>query len=342
MGKSRFIRVTAYISSCLLASVMLLQPLPSVVGIGAGSVAGIDLPAGNVTASSVVIATNDAFSEKQWALHRIMATEAWETTAGAISTVIAVLDSGIDRNHEDLIGQVIAEVNLTKSHTAGDLYGHGTHVAGIIAATANNGLGIAGLSPSCRLMNVKVADDNGFFDSMVMADGVIWAVEHGANVINISLVSTEPSREMERAVDYAWSKGVVVVAASGNYIGSRIAYPGYYASTIAVGASDSNDRIPSWSRQADWVDLVAPGMDIYSTLPGNRYGSKSGTSMAAAHVSGLAGLLFNVAGDDNGNGFVNDEIRAALESGADKIDNFKYSTGRINAAQALAVLYSDR
>jgi len=150
----------------------------------------------------------------------------------------------------------------------------------------------------------------------------------------MSLFSTEPSRDLEEAINYAWSKGVVVVAAAGNCIGAKAAYPAYYSNCIAVAATDSNDCVASWSSWGDWVDVAAPGVDIYSTLPGNRYDSRSGTSMAAAHVSGLAGLLFALVSDKNSNGFVNDEVRAVIEGGCDEVDTSAVK-GRINAFYAV-------
>jgi thermitase len=283
--------------------------------------------------SAVGVSGGD-YSGRQWAFPKIMVPQAWEVTSGKSNVVIAVLDTGIDKEHEDLAGKVIAEVNFTDSPTTNDVYGHGTHVAGIIAAAANNGLGVAGLAYNCRLMNVKVADDQGRFYASAAAKGVTWAVNHGAKVINMSLVSMEPSRELEEAVNYAWNEGAVVVSAAGNFIGTKVAYPAYYSDCIAVAATNSSDGVTSWSSQGDWVDVAAPGVDIYSTLPGSRYGNKSGTSMAAAHVSGLAGLLFALRSDENGNGFVNDEVRAAIENGCDGL-SISAIKGRINAFHAV-------
>jgi thermitase len=285
--------------------------------------------------ASAIMNSNDGYSARQWAIPKTMAPQAWEVTSGADNVVIAVLDTGIDEQQEDLVGKVIAEVNFTDSPTAEDMYGHGTHIAGIIAATANNGVGIAGLAYNCSLMNVKVADDQGRFDSSVAAKGVIWAVDHGAKVINMSLVSTEPSPSLEQAINHAWDHGAVVIAAAGNLVGDKIVYPAYYSNCIAVAATDSNDCVASWSSQGDWVDVAAPGVDICSTLPGNKYGNKSGTSMAAAHVSGLAGLLFALRSDKNKNGFVNDEVRAAIENGCDGL-NTGVIKGRINAFHAIS------
>jgi thermitase len=319
---------------CLVASFLSFQALPGSSEAELGSVAVITSQPESVSYESAVAASKDDYSGRQWAIPKTMVPQAWEVTSGEASVVIAVLDTGIDKGHEDLAGKVIAEVNFTDSPTTNDIYGHGTHVAGIIAAAANNGVGIAGMAYDCRLMNVKVADDYGIFHGSAAAKGIRWAVEHGAEVINMSLFSTEPSRDMEEAINYAWSKGVVVVAAAGNCIGTKPAYPAYCSNCIAVAATDSNDCVASWSSWGDWVDVAAPGVDIYSTLPGSQYGSKSGTSMAAAHVSGLAGLLFALESDKNASGFVNDEVRAAIEGSCDAVD-INAVKGRINAFHAV-------
>jgi len=300
-----------------------------------GTVAVLPLQPDSIAYTSAVMASNDDYSGRQWAITKTMAPQAWEVTSGANNVVIAVLDTGIDKQQEDLVGKVIAEVNFTDSPTSEDVYGHGTHIAGIIAAAANNGMGIAGLAYNCSLMNVKVADDRGRFDNAVAARGVIWAVDHGAQVINMALESTEPSSCLEEAINYAWNHGAVVIAAAGNLMGDKVVYPAYYSNCIAVAATDSNDYVVSWSSHGDWVDVAAPGVDIYSTLPGNKYGNKSGTSMAAAHVSGLAGLLFALKSDKNSNGYINDEVRVAIENGCDGL-NTGALKGRINAFHAVS------
>jgi len=284
-----------------------------------------------VTASAV---SEDSYAMMQWSLHKAMVPQAWQITSGDAGIIIAVLDTGIDKRHEDLTGKVVSEVNFTTSPTAADVYGHGTHVAGIIAAVANNGIGIAGLAYDCRLLNVKVADDGGWVTSSALAKGIIWAVDHGAKVINMSLYLLEPSIEVEQAVEYAWSKGALLVASSGNYLGNRAVYPAYYDKCLGVAATDARDELTLWSGRGDWVEVAAPGVSIYSTLPGNNYQALSGTSMAAAHVSGLAGLLFTVARDRNGNVFTNDEVRAAIESSCDRVPS-GYVKGRINALKAV-------
>lgn len=282
-----------------------------------------------------VVVSSDEYLGRQWAISKIMAPQAWQVTSGDPSVIIAVLDTGIDSWHKDLAGKVVAEVNFADSPIATDIYGHGTHTAGIIAAAAESSMGIAGVAYKCRLMNVKIADESGSWDGSAAAKGVIWAVDNGAKVINMSLSANEPSSDLEQAINYAWSKGAVVVCAAGNRTGTAPVYPAFYTGCIAVAATDADDSLATWSGYGDWVDVAAPGVHIFSTLPFNDYGYKSGTSMAAAYVSGLAGLLFTIVKDGNSNGYVNDEVEAAIENGCDRLDIEGIGKGRINAFKAV-------
>jgi len=281
---------------------------------------------------------NDPYVYRQWALLRIQVSGLKQNTAQDRNVIVAVLDTGIDSNHEDLAGQVVVEVNFTLSPASDDVYGHGTHIAGIIAATSNNSMGIAGLAPESRLMNIKVADDYGRCRSAIAAKGIVWAVDNGANIINISIEIEEPSRELEEAIDYAWSRGVLVVAAAGNQATGLPVYPAFYKNCIAVTATDQDDRLAPLSNRGEWVDVAAPGFNIYSTLPGDDYGYESGTSFATAYVSGLAALLYGVVNDTNGNGRVNDEVRTAIETGCEKIGVAGVGNGRINVIRSLSIL----
>ncbi len=279
---------------------------------------------------------NDPYSDRQWALGQIRVSSAWQITMGDPKILVAVLDTGIDRHHEDLEGKVVAEANFTDSPTSEDINGHGTHIAGIIVGTSNNGIGVAGLAPESRVLNVKVADDKGRCQPATVARGIIWAVDNGASVINISLELREDSAELEHAINYAWSRGAIIIAAAGNDGDEFPIYPAYYENCVAVVATRQNDTLAPLSNHGDWVDVAAPGFNIYSTVPNNGYGYQSGTSFAAAYVSGLAALLFSIATDINGDGRLNDEVRAAIEAGCHRVGINGIDKGRIDAVKAFA------
>jgi thermitase len=251
----------------------------------------------------------------RWTLDNIKALSSARNNNGSSPVLVAVLDTGIDKNHEDLCGKVVAEINFSGSPAAGDIYGHGTPVAGIITANADNGLGITGVAPESRLINVKVANDKGVCQPSALAEGIIWAVDHGAMVINISIELKESVPALKQAVDYAWNKGAIVIAAAGNDGNSVVVYPAGYDNCLAVTAVQGNGALVPLANYGDWVDAAAPGFKIYSTLPGNAYGYKYGTSFAAAYVSGLAAKLFSMVTDANGNGRLNDEVCHAIEAG---------------------------
>ena len=260
--------------------------------------------------------SKDPYLDKQWALFQMNATSAWQVTKGDPKIVVAVLDTGIDAGHEDLGGKVIAEVNFTDSPTTSDINGHGTEVAGIICASSDNGKGISGLAPECKLMNVKVADDQGRCEETAVAKGVIWAVDRGASVINISLEFKHGSDELEQAIDYAWNQGVIVIAAAGNDGSDLPVYPAGYDNCISVAATRQDGTLAPFSNFGEWVDVAAPGFNILTTTCGNSYNYQGGTSFAAAYVSGLAALLLSVATNSNGNDKLNEEVRTAIEFGS--------------------------
>lgn len=311
-------------SVCLFALVVLLSAelLASMPEQKAGRVA--DFQQGDESIGS---------ASEQWHLAKIMVEQAWEITASNSQIVVAILDTGIDIDHEDLAGKVIGSVNFTSSRTAEDMYGHGTFIAGLIAASVDNLKGATGVAYSSSLLNVKVADDAGFTEPVAVARGIRWAADNGARVINLSVVLTKPSLIVEEAIKYAWEKGCVIVAAAGNNSGLRPMYPAAYQNVISVAATDWNDRLPWWSNRGDWVTVSAPGVDIYSTSPDDSYTEKSGTSFAAALVSGEAALLFAIAQDTNGNGFINDEIKDAIQNKTDFILDTS-GKGRANALKA--------
>lgn len=281
---------------------------------------------------------NDSYFSQQWNMTKIYGPQAWDKTQGAATVKVAVLDSGIDPNHPDLQSKVGLTKNCTTTASLNDLVGHGTHVAGIAAAATNNGSGVAGMGHNTSLMIAKVLDDTNYGYYSWWACGMTWAADNGAKVINMSLVGSSASSTLQTAVDYAWSKGVVLVASAGNNGNTSAMYPAYYTNVIAVASTNSSDQLSSFSERGTWVDLAAPGESIYSTVPtyANNSGSTgytwgSGTSMASPHVAGLAALVW-------ANGATSaTEVRNTLQSSADAIPgtgtNFYY--GRINAARAV-------
>jgi thermitase len=283
----------------------------------------------------VVGSPDDNYINLQWSLSNIKAPQAWDVTRGNRNINIAILDSGVDLDHPDLADKIVANANFSSSPTTDDLYGHGTHVAGIAAANTNNGIGIAGIGFDSTIMNVKVLGDNGSGFYTWVATGITWAADNGAEIINLSLGSTSYSITLENAVRYAWSKGVVVVAAAGNSGSSIPFYPAYYTDCLAVAATDINDNLPYWSTTGDWVDIAAPGVSILSTYKDKNYGYMSGTSMASPHAAGLAALLFSVVADSNGNGLLNDEVRDRIETTSDNLGISGIGSGRINAYRAV-------
>jgi hypothetical protein len=191
-------------------------------------------------------------------------------------------------------------------------------------------------------MNVKVMNDNGTGTYSALIQGIVWAADNGAEVINMSLGGSSASSALQDAVDYAWNKGVVIVAAAGNNASSTQFYPAYYQNVMATAATDKYDQRTVYSNYGDWVDVAAPGDNIYSTVPARSgslcspsgYRSLSGTSMASPHVAGLAALVFTQVVDTNGNGLLNDEVRARIQDTAEKTVS-GIGSGRINAYAAV-------
>jgi thermitase len=278
---------------------------------------------------------DDPYFGRQWGLPIIGAPQAWDVTTGSPNINIAILDTGVDQDHPDLADKIVSNINLTSSPTADDIHGHGTHVAGIAAATTNNGVGVAGLGYTSTIMNVKVLGDGGAGTYSSLVSGIIWAADNGAEIINMSLGGSSYSTTLENAVNYAWSNGVVVVAAAGNAGSSTPCYPAAHANCMGVAATSGYDALASFSNYGNWVDVAAPGVGIYATLKDSGYGYKSGTSMASPHVAGLAGLVFTTVSDKNGDGRLNDEVRSRIEATCDDIGVTGIGHGRINAAQAV-------
>ena len=266
----------------------------------------------------------------QWGLKKTGFRSAWDAARGD-GVRIAVIDSGITAGHPELSGKIVAQRDFVNGDgTADDDLGHGTHVAGIAAARTGNGTGIAGGCPGCELLVAKTMQGKIGYDSDV-AKGIIWAADNGADVVNLSLTGPERSNVLKRAVDYAWNKGAVVVAAAGNSGDGTVQYPAAYSNAIAVAATNRSDKRASFSTVGDWVDVAGPGVGVLSALPGG-YGYMNGTSMATPHVAALAGLLAE-------EGLSNEQIKNRIISNTTDLgpagrDPY-FGTGRIDAARAL-------
>jgi type VII secretion-associated serine protease mycosin len=238
---------------------------------------------------------NDPMRPQQWALDQTSFERAWFATRGS-GVKVAIIDSGIDAAHQDLGSVVLPGIDYIDRGRDGryDPRGHGTHVAGIVAARVNNGVGIAGAAPNVRLLPVRVIDSNGSGVTSNLVAGIIWATDHGARVINLSL-GGGPSAALQIALRYAASKGVVVVAAAGNNgtSGNAPVYPAAYPEAIAVGAFDRNLHRAAFSNIANYVDVSAPGDYILSTWSSSpsSYAIASGTSMAAPYAAAEAALI---------------------------------------------------
>lgn len=239
-----------------------------------------------------VDATVGALGERvDWSLAAYGIAEQWRSSRGQ-GVRVAVLDTGIDAGHPDLAGAVDEARSFAPGRGgAVDRSGHGTHVAGIIAAR-QNGLGLVGVAPECRLLAAKVLSDAGSGSDQAVAAGIDWAVQRGADVLSMSFGSREPSRRIEAAIARAVAAGRFVICAAGNE-GRRdsVSFPARLDSTVAVGAVDQHGRVAPFSSRGEQVDLCAPGADVLSTWPGGGYARLSGTSMAAPFVSGVVALL---------------------------------------------------
>jgi subtilisin family serine protease len=310
----------------------------------------------------ITLTPNDAHWDRQWGPEIVRAPGAWDVNTGSQDVIVAVLDTGIDPHHSDLAGQLWvnpAEVpgngrdddrngqiddihgwrflhdahGPDESALIDDDHGHGTHVSGTIAARGNNARGIAGMAWGSRVMVVKVLDQNGDGYYSDLAKGLVYAADNGARVANLSLGGTTPSQILRDAVNYAHTNGTLVVASAGNS-NSAIQYPAAYDNVLAVASSTRDDGRASYSCYGPEMDLTAPGTSILSTCIGGTYCYKSGTSMAAPHVSGLAALVYSASPT-----LTADQITQILRETAQDIGSAGWDPytgwGRIDARGAL-------
>lgn len=224
-----------------------------------------------------------------WGITRVHADKVWSKNSGN-GVRVAVIDTGIDLDHPDLVENIAGSYNgIDSTLSANDDHGHGTHVAGTIAGSLKSAGSATGVAPNARIYGIKVlgADGSGSYSAIV--NGIQWAVDQKVSVINMSLGSSQNSLAIEKAVAAAYAAGVAVVCAAGND-GGPVGYPASNKGAIAIAASDSNDKIAYFSNRGDKIQFITPGVNIYSTYIGGGYKTMSGTSMACPHAAGLATL----------------------------------------------------
>ena len=319
-------------------------------------------------ASADAVYPNDPTFGDQWHMRRIYAPEAWAVTSGSSTLVVAVLDSGVDSSHPEFYRQFHDPLlpgwdYINGDNNPNDDYGHGTHVTGLIAAAANNRLGVAGLAPNIKILPLKVLDASGAGDFYNVAKAIRRAADFGAQVMNLSLgglVQFAEQQTLQSAVDYAVARNVLVVAAAGNCAQggqgcgypNPMFYPAACTGAFAVAASDHFDNWAAYSNYKPYVSLAAPGGlaedALLSTVPGG-YGFKYGTSMATALASGAAALVWTMQPAAS-----YQQVGGILKDTADKVGanpltgqpltytngrNDYFGYGRLNVGQAVRRAY---
>ncbi len=279
---------------------------------------------------------NDLYYSFQWGLSKIRAPEAWALSRGT-RVLIAVLDTGTDYTHPDLAGKVRTDIDhdyINNDEDAMDDNGHGTHVAGIAAAATDNGRGVAGLGWEATILPLKVMDSRGQGSTAQLIPAIRYAADVGAGVVNMSLGGEGSCPEdLQVAVDYAYSRGVLLVAAAGNNGTNVSIFPANCTHVLGVAATTSSDTRACFSNYGAHVSVAAPGTSIYSTLPGG-YGYMQGTSMATPFVAGLAALVYA-----RFPAYTPDQVASAILDNAQDLgttgwDEY-YGCGRIDAFRSL-------
>jgi subtilisin family serine protease len=272
---------------------------------------------------------NDEYLPTQWSVTKTRAEQAWDLSVGSPQVVVALLDTGVDAQQPDLSGKLVAGYDYANNdQDPSDDNGHGTAVAGIVAANSDNHIGVAGYCWACRLMPVKVLGSDGTGFASGLAQGIVWATDHGARVLNLSLGGPVEDATLAAAAQYAWLHGVLVVAAAGNEGGLTLDYPAALPNVLSVGASDGNDRLYGFSNSS--ARVAAPGENS-TTARGGGYVSFLGTSSAAPVVSGIAALAFSLVPQATPA-----QVERALETTAVPIPGV--ATGRVDAYAALHAL----
>jgi thermitase len=287
--------------------------------------------AGSATTSDPYVANG-----AQWHLSRIGVPDAWNSTTGKNDIVVAVLDTGVQLNHPDLAGQLLAGYDFINNDSdPSDDHGHGTAVAGVVAAAGNNGIGVAGVAYGCKILPVKVLDATNYGSYSAIAKGITFAADQGVRIINASICGKTSSFTLQAAVDYAWTKNAIVFGAAGNEANSETCYPAACRTAVGVSALDLANALASFSSYGTHVMVSAPGKDILTTQRQSSYGKWYGTSFACPVVAGIGALMLSVNPQ-----LSNSELVQILKTTADDLGPAGYDTafghGRVNAALCVA------
>ncbi len=306
-----------------------------------------DAPMRLTTKTLTTTTINDPRAPEETAIDQLQLPTAWSESQGSADITVAIIDTGIDGQHEDLAGRVLAGHNFITdtaiaAGASSDDNGHGTAMAGIIGAAGNNAKGIAGIAWRVSLIPLKVADADGGATASRVASAITYAADHGAKILNLSLGASGDFQAVHDAITYAANRDVVMVAAAGNDGTTGVLFPAAYPEVIAVGSVGSNDVHSAFSDSGPELDLVAPGENILSTSLSsthNTYKSATGTSMAAPFVSGAAALLVS-----RFSGLNRVQVQSLLEAQADTVAGMNgatytpvYGHGRLNAARLLSI-----
>jgi len=288
----------------------------------------------NFLAQGMIIPNDPSFSS-QWHHTKIMAPSAWEMGVGSTSMPIAIIDSGVDPDHPDLDAKLHPGYNFLFNNTdTHDVLGHGTAVAGSATASSNNGTGVTGVAWHNPIMPLVVLDSSNWATYSNISSAIIYAVNNGAKVINISIGGTSFSSTLDSAVNYAWDNGALVFASAANYNVSTPYYPAACANAVAVAATDSADNKASFSNYGDWITLSAPGVSILTTTNGGGYGYWNGTSFSSPISAGLAALIWSVNPQ-----LTHQQVLDILKSTTDDLGASGFDSvfghGRINAYNAV-------
>lgn len=301
----------------------------------------------------IIPGTNtDPYINDQYALDMLNVHGAWLETTGSIDVTIAVIDTGIDTDHEEFVNRISTLSYNSRTKQVGITYveddnGHGTLVAGVIGANKDNSKGIAGIVQNSKLLIIKAnnlddpsteTNESKSFTDAAIIEGIYYAADQGAHVINMSLGSNNANSLMQTAINYARNKGAILVAASGNDGVSAKFYPASFDGVISVSAVNEDETIWSSSNYNDKVDISAPGSLIVSTALNNGYATASGTSLAAPQVSGVIGLMLSYFTEFDSNQIIQQLLSSAVDKGAPGYDVY-YGAGIVNAAASLNVQY---